>query len=316
MMNFLFENVFLALPKGSDGSKWFRGYSASFLERTMNELKSCWKDFDRYIFHIAQPFWGKAFFPDERDRERHVLFYLGDETGQMPQDARDRYLAVFRQYLDKNSHAGNEYPIRLGTTPFLEGRALSDMGSRRIDVFYSGNLNANRMELYCYFAGYPWLPFGFLARRIMARLLRGRMPRDFSGKFPNSVVSFTSGFQKGYGQEEYADLLTDSKLAICPTGFVSSETIRHYEAMNAGCVVITQQSPPNGLFDAAPVVQVRHWRELDTLVPSLLRDTDRLDRLHEQARAWWEGVCEEKVVAAYVREKIEMASKGLRCPRN
>ncbi len=311
MRNFLFENVFLALPKCQDASKWFRGYNARFLEKTLTELKSRWKEFDHFIFHIAQPGWGKAFFPDERDRKRHILFYLGDEIGQMPEDAMGRYLAVFRQYRDKKSAAGNEFAFRLGVTPCLEGRTIPDMGSRKIDVFYSGNLNANRMELYCYFAGYPWFRSGFLAKRIMARLLRKRMPKDFSKKYPNSIISFTGGFQQGYGQEEYIDLLADSKLAICPKGYVSSETIRHYEALNAGCVVITRESPPNGLFDAAPVLEVRHWKELDTLVPSLLRDTDRLERLHEKGKAWWENVCEEKVVAAYVREKIEMASKGL-----
>ena len=56
-------------------------------------------------------------------------------------------------------------------------------------------------------------------------------------------ISYTDGFHGGMDKPEYAEALSDAKIAFCPAGAISRETFRFYEALESGCVIIGDTLP-------------------------------------------------------------------------
>jgi len=105
---------------------------------------------------------------------------------------------------------------------------------------------------------------------------------------------------------EYSNALMNSKICLAPRG-TSAETFRFFEGLRYGCVVITERLPSRWFYDDAPVLYVDDWNELYDLVPALLADSERLQRLHKEALQWWEEVCSEEAVGQFIAEKINEA---------
>jgi hypothetical protein len=103
--------------------------------------------------------------------------------------------------------------------------------------------------------------------------------------------------------ESYSDLLAQTRVCLVPRGN-SPETFRFFEALRAGCVVVCESLPDHWFYRGAPVLRVRHWSELETVVSSLLDDTAGLERLHRASLAWWESRCSEAALGRYMAERI------------
>jgi hypothetical protein len=59
----------------------------------------------------------------------------------------------------------------------------------------------------------------------------------------NMVVNYTNAFNTGMNKNKYAQMLSDSKIALCPTGAISKETFRFYEALKSGCIILGNALP-------------------------------------------------------------------------
>jgi len=171
-----------------------------------------------------------------------------------------------------------------------------------MDLFFSGYLNRNRIDLYKQFRPIRWLPkrdlIGRYPRELARRLVEKVCPeRCFDDVFPASSIRFTEWFGKGLEPAVYARTLADTKIALCPPGFVSNETIRHWEAMRLGCVVISAPLPPNRFYKDSPIIQLQDWSELKPLLSRLLANPAELYELHAKTVAWWHNRCSESAVA-------------------
>lgn len=141
-----------------------------------------------------------------------------------------------------------------------------------------------------------------LARRAVEKFCS---ERDFSEKYAASIIRFTEWFGKGLPPAEYAAVLANTRIAICPPGFISAETIRHWEAMRLGCVVITAPLPENHFYKDSPMIIMDDWSQLHRAIEELTSDPERLIQVHEATVAWWRDVCCEKSVADYMAGLLE-----------
>jgi hypothetical protein len=233
-----------------------------------------------------------------------VLIWLGDEDATIPLDLAPKFRLILKSYWPLRESVGNIHPFPLcGRSDVLKvvPKAFAD---REISVFFSGNLNANRIDLYRQFT--PWrsvLPFNtptYPLRRMIHAMQKGLFPamrRDFSGYYPGSVIQFTQGFQQGYPPDEFAGKLANSCIAICPPGFTSNESIRHFEAMRQGCVIVSAVLPPNRFYERSPIIQLSNWNELHAMVKKLIDNPLGIEELSRKTSMWWESQCSPKALA-------------------
>jgi hypothetical protein len=136
-----------------------------------------------------------------------------------------------------------------------------------------------------------------IARRAVERFTK---ERDFPNAVPGGRIAFTEWFGKGLQPDEYAKALANTKISICPPGFVNSETIRHWEAMRLGCVVISAPLPPIRFYKDSPIIQLQDWSELMPLLQDLLSNPEKLRLRHEATVDWWQQKCSEDAIADYI----------------
>lgn len=103
----------------------------------------------------------------------------------------------------------------------------------------------------------------------------------------------TSGFNSpdALGTGSYSELLRRSVFVPCPMGYVNMDSFRVYEALEAGCIPITERRPGfnyfSELFGAVPFPSVLHWAEAPTLIEHLQRHR-LVEELQRECTRWWD----------------------------
>jgi len=286
-----------------------------FLQRVFAALRERMGDgFPKLTFvvhrRVAGEFAGKPIRLDPGGPDR-VLIVIADEREVFPCEEFLSYRAVFRAYGAPAGGASKIHAFPVGYLNAAGAAEAVDFEHRRSTVFFSGYLNRNRIDLYKQFRPVWWLPRRNLSRNRYVREIGRRAiekltkERSFPNAVPGGHVAFTEWFGKGLAPEEYALTLANTKIALCPPGFVSHETIRHWEAMRLGCVVISAPLPPNRFYKESPIIQLQDWSELKPLLEDLLAHPDRLLALHRATVDWWNRVCSETAVADYMAEILD-----------
>jgi len=147
------------------------------------------------------------------------------------------------------------------------------------------------------------LPDKIMGKKFLANQL-AKLKNDYSDYFPQSIIRFNDKFKSGLTPFEYGEVLADSKIILCPKGFSSSECFRHYEAMRAGCIIISEKLPNNELYEKSPILQVAQWREGLKIAEDLINDPDRMQKLHEDALFWWRNNWSERATAGYIKSNL------------
>lgn len=143
--------------------------------------------------------------------------------------------------------------------------------SRTWNWTFSGQIN-NQSRLECYSA------------------LRAREHNHHDG-----FVKKTDGFGAGLEYRDYIYSLCNTKVAPCPSGTFTPDTFRLYEALEAGCIPITDiGSPTYGdigywqfLFgEEPPFPLIRSWKEFNGRCDELLGNWADKSR---DVSDWWSG---------------------------
>lgn len=113
------------------------------------------------------------------------------------------------------------------------------------------------------------------------------------GEYTGQVANATEGFTQGLPHNEYYEGLAGAMLAPCPSGPVSVDSFRLYEALEAGCVPVADAK--------TPTVEMRdHWRMVfgeDPKFPIVDEWTDFRDLMNadyswkkngNRMGSWWE----------------------------
>jgi len=287
------------------GIDWVKLLEATYLERFFESLREYMgESFEQFRFLIINKNsrWSRI-DPPIRGKDV-VLLWLGDEEGTIPHELSGDFRLILKSYWPISESLGNMHPFPLcGSSAVLEKDPVP-IEERKTWVFFSGNLNANRVDFYRQFIPWGGFPPGnlpLLARKLIARGLGTRpgrlLPRDFSASFPDSVIRFTGGFAQGYPIGEFAARLAEARIAICPPGFTSPETIRHFEAMSHGCVVLSARLPTNVLYRASPVIEIEKWSSLHSVLADMLNHPSRLAEISQSTYEWWNRVLSPKAMA-------------------
>jgi hypothetical protein len=273
-------------------------------------------DFRRFTFVVHRWVFGELAgtrIPLDPGGPDRVLIVTSDEREVFPCEEFLSYRHIFRAY---GSPGGGTSRIHSFPVEYFNAAGSAEpvpFDQRRISAFFSGYLNRNRLDVYKQFRPVWWLPKRNLpsnryvreiGRRAIEKLTK---ERNFPDAIPGGRVAFTEWFGKGLAPDEYARTLANTKIAICPPGFVSHETIRHWEAMRLGCVVISAPLPPNRFYKGSPILQLEDWSELKPLLENLLAHPDKLLAHHQATVDWWNNICSETAVAGYMAEVLEQS---------
>ncbi|HLB94310.1 MAG TPA: hypothetical protein VJJ81_03600 [Candidatus Babeliales bacterium] len=88
----------------------------------------------------------------------------------------------------------------------------------------------------------------------------------------------------------YRDVLLDTIIVPCPSGWINPDTFRTYEALECGCIPIVEKGYNNyyeSLLGKHPMPVVESWEQAPDLVKSLLADPVGLEQLRVKCQEWW-----------------------------
>jgi hypothetical protein len=230
----------------------------------------------------------------EQSSRRRALVRISDESGSIPRQLNSFYDHVFATYLPydlPDRDRMHAFPLGyVNGVPCDHGEAVA---SRPTKVFFSGNLNSARHDLYR--ATHPLLrmvPSAFAGR--LVGLVRKRIPylirRDLSDASRGEILLFSDRFRGGLTAVEYARHLAESRVVLCPAGFKQPETFRHYEALRAGAVIVTESLPDTILYRGAPFLTAIDWVSGLREARLLADDLDRLIEMQAASRRHYERV--------------------------
>ena len=239
--------------------------------------------------------------------KRKVLLYLSDEFNKNVIYLGEHYYAIFKAYLEADKLGNNIFPLGIGYVRDVPEVNIIPANERKFNVFFSGNLNKNRIDFYRNFTSFKGL---LPSQRILSSKgyieLLISLKSNFSNFFEDSIITFNSSFKSGFSAIEYGNILGNSKVVLSPKGFDRSECFRLYEAMRAGCVIISERLPQILFYKDSPVIQINNWKEGIRLTKQLLDDPKKLERLQMETLKWWEQRCSEKAMAAFIIRNLNV----------
>jgi len=226
-----------------------------------------------------------------------VLIYVSDETSSLPVELSKHFKYIFKNYLDRNSYK-NIYSFPLGCVADIFPRKEI----RSTNVFFTGNLNQNRIELAKAVFGVSKIhdKLFYFWWYIISKIYKS----DLIYSTNKSYIRFNRAFDTGLDHKDYGKMLSNSNIAICPYGFVNKETFRFFEAMKAGCAIVSLPMPDTYYYRDCPAVIVNNWEEGIGEINKLLNDPMKMAKIQENSFEWYEKYCDEKSVAKYILKII------------
>ena len=270
--------------------------------------------FKECIFHVV---WGGISY-DFHDIEtckgkKNILIWIADELGSVPSNyVIERFYVIFKNHLRKEIPNSNIYPLPLFTPLLNLPKKGGDMAKREYDVFFSGCLNKNRILLLWGLQGVTGKIARFLYKiscvrgfgRLVSWIYCGKQ-FDFSNKIKNSIIKFTDGFYHGYTPQEYAILTSKAKIVLNPRGFHSTECFRMYEAMAAGCIVLSEELPPLRIYKNIPVIQVKDWSNIYDITSRLLNNIALMQKMSHNIYDYYQRNLSCEGIANYMVNVIK-----------
>lgn len=244
-----------------------------------------------------------------KSARKKVLIFLSSQSHEINPGLPGDFFAVFKCHLSADVVRERIFHFPLGYVKDTLHQPVKKLEERTINVFYSGNLNKGRVPLYKLLSEsrIPDFLFDYLIK--LMKRVPNLIKRDFSDAFPASYVHFTDGFKKGLTPQVYTQMLYDSRIVLCPKGFLMAETYRHFESMRAGCVIVSEKLPQTYLYKNSPIIQVSDWKEGLDAIKKLLKDPALLQQYHQKTLQWWETVCNEAATAKRVSELLKSLDK-------
>jgi len=240
-----------------------------------------------------------------------ILIMIGDEKSSVPLELCDQFFAIIKTYYPLETNVRNIIAFPIGYSNSATLTSFIPFEERKYDATFAGNFLGNRLDFYRQFTWLRYLPpfqignkrLRTLYFKILVKLKIFR-PRLFKDNFGKSICYWSGGFAKGLTREEYAEIISESKIALCPKGFISTECFRLMETMRLGCVIVSDELPPSRWYEHSPIVVTKDWLHIEDFVKDLLKDPKRLAEIHRDTLNWWETVCSDEATAKYLAEEI------------
>ena len=188
-----------------------------------------------------------------------LLIVTSDEEGTFPWELVSH--PNWRLWVQTPRKDGDYQPFGVGYPPHCRPLLGDELPEKTVDGFFAGQITHERRED---------------CARVLSRMKRGRLIG-------------TEGFTQGLPPAEYFTRLKTAKVAPCPSGPLTPDTFRLYEALEAGCIPVVDRVAPTGeegywerLFGTVPFPVVRSWEELPKIVSNVDWPADA-----NRIGSWW-----------------------------
>lgn len=164
-----------------------------------------------------------------------VVLIMSDEESEFPYE--DLYHARMKTWVQYPKRSADRY-LPAGYSP--DTPKLVEKATRTLDWFFSGQITRDN-------------------RYSCAENLR---------TLGGGLLIETEGFTQGLNREDYLKILSRTKIAPCPGGVATPDTIRLYEALEAGCMPVIYYEDEeffNKILGDFPFPVVRSWQQVSSL---------------------------------------------------
>lgn len=235
--------------------------------------------------------------------DKKILFWFSDESCDFPQHLIHNYFKIFKSYI--KLERGNVFTNHLGYVNEYED--FVNKNKKDIELFFSGNLNKNRIKYYKHIIQKKYKALKFINNnyfyfklfRFFKKITLG------NGKI---VFYFTDGFKKGLPYNQYMNYISRSKIVFCPKGFNSPETFRHYEGLANNCIIVSESLPNTALYLNNPFIIIRDEKELGILIDIIIFNKLNIDQLRYNHEHYFREVYS---IDSFVRRVFNICSENL-----
>ena len=270
-------------------------------------LKNKLPDFKDYLFVMYGNHGNELPLSRYIQHDKKVLIWRSNENKlNRVDELKKQYKHIFTNYYWNDS---NSTSLQLGYHTQTKNKKIIPIKERLFNTTFTGCLNRNRIELASLVTNIPikWIGLGLLfykkfTLKILNNLVKYKYPRDY--------YQFNDGFNNGLDEEDYNFILRNTKIALCPKGWVNSETFRLYEAMKWGCVVISEELPDRSYYKDIPIIQVKDWREGLKISNELINNKTKLEEMSKRNLQYYKDNLSPQATANLIIHKLNSIDKG------
>lgn len=212
--------------------------------------------------------------------DKKILIWQSNENKlNRIDECKNNYKHIFANY---HWSEDNCTSLQLGYHTQTKHKGIIPMNERLFNITFAGCLNRNRISIASILTNIKthWIALGLLFKKKWTLKVLNNIVKF---KYPNDYFQFNNGFNNGLDEEDYNFILRNTKIALCPKGWVNSETFRLYEAMRWGCVVISEELPDREYYKGIPIVKVKDWNEGIKIARELMNDKNKLESMSKES---------------------------------
>ena len=236
--------------------------------------------------------------PSYNDDKLNIVFATSRETHDTPNEFfRNDVFLIFQHYfmLDEwgyPMHNPLVYPLPIGTFRDINPNIIKPLSERKYDFSFVGQI--------------PHTGTRDCFKRHLDTILE-----KSDGKF-KFFVKYTDGFSQGLSTEEYTEILSESRVSLCPQGAHSNETFRFFESILMGAIPLIESLPRLWYYEAAPHFKTK-WTDLDKTLSQVLDflQAPKCRKFLYEVADYCNNVLTPQNLAEHLKSKVEVAKAKL-----
>lgn len=272
-----------------------------------NTLKRKLKGFNDYLFVIYGNNSNELPLSRHIQHDKKVLIWRSNENKlNRVDELKKQYKHIFTNYYWDTPHSTS---IQLGYHTETANQTIIPIKERLFNTSFTGCLNRNRIGLASHLLDMKreWIAIGMLFKKKLTLKIINSLLKH---KYNNDFYQFNDGFNNGLGADDYHFILKNTKIALCPKGWVNAETFRLYEAMKWGCVIISEELPDRSYYKDIPIIQVKDWKEGLKISNELINDKTKLEEMSKKTLQYYKDNLSPQATANLIIHKLNSIDKG------
>jgi len=234
--------------------------------------------------------------------DKKVLIWRSNENKlNRVDELKKDYKHIFTNYYWDEA---NSTSLQLGYHTQTKNKTIIPIKERLFNISFTGCLNRNRIQLASTLTNIStkWIGLGLLFCKTFTLKILNNLVK---WKYNNDYYQFNDGFNNGLNEEDYNFILKNTKIALCPKGWVNTETFRLYESMKWGCVVISEELPDRSYYKGIPIIKVKDWNEGIEIANRLINDTNELEKLSNKNIQYYKDNLSPEATADLIIKKLK-----------
>lgn len=279
----------------------------SYRCKVYQELKLLLPNFEEFLFceftNDDKEIPAVRFYPHDK---KVLIWTAGEKKIQQINEIKSEFHHIFANYYWDEDKVTS---IPLGYYHLVSNDNYVPINERNFNISFMGALNKHRIPLAAEITGIHKYLISLGLHLNHTRTLK--FLNDFLDLVkPDEKYYFSWQFNSGTTKEKYNLVMTHTKIALAPKGWVNTETFRLYEALQFGCVVVTNKLPKRKYYENIPVIQVEDWKDGFKMVKELLKNETLLSELSEKGKQYYNDFLSPKATAKIMAEKLCLTSEN------